>query len=99
MVYVSDEKRNYAKVLHTALSALGDFDECAYAKNDITQEEYLRISDMLGSCCFLDITGMTLAEVLKDVCKVVLCDQARLLPDSMITDNSKLRKVANMFRR
>jgi hypothetical protein len=42
---------------------------------------------------------MTCGEVLKDVCKVVLLDQARLAPDSLITDIKKKRKIADMFRR
>jgi hypothetical protein len=65
----------------------------------VTQEEYLRLADRIGSVCFFDITGMTCGEILKDICKVVLLDQARLAPDSLITDIRKKRKVADMFRR
>ena len=99
MVYVTNEKRDYIRVLNEALSPMLDFDRCDYACNGITQQEYMRIADKLGSVAYFDITGLTCGEILKDVCKVVLCDQARLVPGSIITDISKKRKAADQFRR
>ena len=97
MVFVNREKKDYAQVLDAALDPMLDFDSCEYAINEITQEEFLRISDKLGSCCYLDITGMSRAQILKDVCKIVLLDQARLAPNSIITDIDKKRRVAPLF--
>lgn len=99
MVYVTNEKRDYCRVLDAALAPMMDFDSLDYCINNVTQEEYMRIRDRIGSVAYFNITGMTCGEVLKDVCKVVLLDQARLTPDSLITDISKKRKVAEMFRR
>ena len=99
MLFVNDEKKDYCQVLDAALAPLLDFESCEYCRNDITQEEYMRISDRLGAVAYFDITGMTRAEILKDVCKVVLLDQARLAPDSVITDIHTKRKAADLFRR
>lgn len=99
MVYAGNEKRDYAQVLDAALAPMMDFDSLDYCINNVTQEEFLRLSDRIGSVCYFDVTGMTCGEILKDICKVVLLDQARLAPDSLITDIRKKRKVADMFRR
>jgi len=99
MVYAGNEKRDYAQVLDAALAPMMDFDSLDYCINNVTQEEFLRLSDRIGSVCYFDVTGMTCGEILKDICKVVLLDQARLAPGSVITDIRKKRKVADMFRR
>lgn len=99
MVFATNEKRDYCKVLDEALAPMLDFDSCDYALDNITQGEYMKISDRLGSTAYFDITGMTCTEILKDVCKTVLINEARLAPSSLIVDISKKRKVANLFRR
>lgn len=99
MIYATNEKRDYIDILDAALAPMLYFDRCDYCVNNITQEEYMRIADKLGSVAYFDITGMTCGEILKDVCKVVLIDQAKLAPESVITDIRKKRKVAEMFRR
>ena len=99
MIFAGNEKKNYAQVLDAALAPMMDFDSLDYCINGVTQEEFLKLSDRLGSVCYFDVTGMTCGEILKDICKVVLLDQARLAPDSLITDIRKKRKVADMFRR
>lgn len=105
MVFATNEKANYVEVLDSAMAALNSFDRCEYAINNITQQEYMRILDRFGAVAYFDITGMTRAEILKDVCKMLLMDQAKapdgrsLVPESMITDNRKLLKVSDLFRR
>jgi hypothetical protein len=105
MVYVTNDKREYVAALDTVLAALNSFDACEYAINDITQQEYMRVRDRFGAVAYFDITGMTHAEILKDVCKMLLMDQARtpdghsLVPESMVVDNRKLLKASDLFRR
>ena len=105
MVYVTNDKREYVTALNTVLAALDSFDACEYAINDITQQEYMRVRDRFGAVAYFDITGMTRAEILKDVCKMLLIDQAKapdgrsLVPESMIIDNRKLLKASDLFRR
>ena len=71
MVYATNEKRDYCQVLDAALAPMMDFDSLDYCINGVTQEEYLKLSDRLGSVCYFDVTGMTCGEILKDICKVV----------------------------
>ena len=99
MVYATNDKKDYVEALDSVLKALNSFDRCEYAINNITQQEFMRVLDRFGAVAYFDITGMTCSEILKDVCKVVLLDQARLAPDSLITDIRKKRKIADMFRR
>ena len=98
MEMVTNQNRNYTEVLNATLQPLLDFDCCEYAVNNVTQQEYIRIADTIGSVAYFDVTGMTRAEILKDVCKVVLLDQARLVPASLITDREKKRAAAKQFR-
>lgn len=98
MEMVTNQNRNYTEVLNATLQPLLDFDCCEYAVNSVTQQEYIRIADTIGSVAYFDVTGMTRAEILKDVCKVVLLDQARLVPASLITDKEKKRAAAKQFR-
>lgn len=105
MVYVTNEKREYIEALDNVLRALNSFDKAEYAINEITQQEYMRVMDRFGAVAYFDITGMTHAEILKDVCKMLLMDQAKspdgrsLVPESMVTDNRKLFKASDLFRR
>ena len=105
MVFVNNEKKDYVAALDTVLSALNSYDRCEYAINTITQQEYMRVLDRFGAVAYFDITGMTCAEVLKDVCKMLLMDQAKapdgrsLVPASMVTDNRALLKASDLFRR
>lgn len=105
MVFVNSGKKEYVELLDAVLSALNSFDRCEYAINNITQQEFMRVLDRFGAVAYFDITGMTKAEVLKDVCKMLLMDQAKapdgrsLVPESMVTDNRTLLKASDLFRR
>lgn len=105
MVLVTDEKREYISLLNDTMSVLNSFDKCEYAINKITQQEYMRVMDRFGSVAYFDITGMSCAEILKDMCKMLLMDQAKapdgrsLVPQSMIVDNRALLRASNLFRR
>lgn len=87
------EKRNYVMDLSKALGPLQDFEAIAYAQT-ATGAEYIRISDCLGGCAFLDVTGRSLEDILCDVAKIVL----RQVPASVIRDIEHKRKIAPLFR-
>ena len=105
MVYATNDKKDYVEALDSVLKALNSFDRCEYAINNITQQEFMRVLDRFGAVAYFDITGMTRAEILKDVCKMLLMDQAKapdgrsLVPESMVTDNRTLYKASDLFRR
>lgn len=97
---VFTDKRDYIDSLRSALEPMQDFDDIKYARSYVTEEEFVRISDQLGNAAFLNVTGMSKAELLKEVSRVVLLDelQGQFAPKSVITGIDAKRKVAPLFR-
>ena len=94
-------RRDYVEGLALALQPLQDFDQILYARTYATEEEFVRISDIIGNVCYLDVTALSLAQVLKDVVKCVLIadiNDRRIIPASLITDINKKREIAPLFR-
>lgn len=94
-------RRDYVEGLALALQPLQDFDQILYARTYATEEEFVRISDIIGNVCYLDVTALTLAQVLKDVVKCVLIadiNDRRIIPASLITDINKKREIAPLFK-
>lgn len=94
------EKKDYIGTLRTALKPFQDFEDIRYARSYVTEEEFVKISDQLGNAAFLDVTGMTKAELLKEVARVILLDeiQGQFAPKSVVTDIERKRKIAPLFR-
>lgn len=94
------DKRGYTDTLRAALEPMLDFDDIRYARSYVTAEEFVKISDQLGNAAFLDVTGMTKAELLKEVARVILLDeiQGEFAPRSVVTDIDTKRKIAPLFR-
>ena len=94
-------RRDYVEGLATALQSLQDFDQILYARTYTTEEEFVRISDIIGNACYLDVTALPLAQVFKDVVKCVLVGEIRdgnIVPASLITDINRKRKIAPLFK-
>ena len=94
-------RKDYVEQLALALQPLQDFDQILYARTYATEEEFVRISDILGNVCFLDVTALSLAQVLKDVAKCVLIadiNDRKIIPESLITDTNKKREIAPLFK-
>ena len=94
-------RRDYVEGLAVALQPLQDFDQIMYARTYVTEEEFVRISDIIGNVCYLDVTALTLAQVLKDVAKCVLIGEVNnreMIPESLITDINKKREIAPLFK-
>ena len=94
------DKRDYVSALKAILEPVQDFEDIKYARSYVTEEEYVKISDQLGNAAFLDVTGMTKAELLKEVARVILLDELRggCTPESVVTNIIEKRKVAPLFR-
>lgn len=94
------DKRDYVSALKAVLEPIQDFLDLMYARSYVTEEEYLKISDQLGNAAFLDVTGMTKAEMLKEVARVILLDeiQGQFAPKSVVADIETKRKIAPLFR-
>lgn len=94
------DKRDYVSALKAVLTPVQGFEDIKYARSYVTEEEYVKISDQFGNAAFLDVTGMTKAEMLKEVARVILLDELRggYAPESVITNVTEKRKVAPLFR-
>lgn len=88
------ERKEYINKLTDILSAFPNFGEIKYVRTSKTEGEYLRISDIFGRSCFLDITSMPLHEIYKDISKIVVFGKA---PGSMITNTNTLNTIARYF--
>ena len=89
------ERENYIKTLAQLLSAFPTFGDLKYARVSKTEGEYLRLTDIFGKSCFLNITSMPLKDVYKDVSYIVSFGR---VPQSIITDESILMTIAKYFR-
>ena len=97
---IIEEKKKYVESLHAMLAPLQDFDSIKYARNAITDEEYVKISDTLGGYAYLDVTAMDLESILKDVARVILNGEinGNQFPKSLIYDKEKLRAIVPLFK-
>ena len=87
------------KVIGQALKVKTDFAFIKYAHTAITDSEYVRVADTLGRAITLDITALTLEEVLDDSARLVLAGKENVpAPYSVITDTQKLREIAPLFK-
>ena len=91
-------RKEYIEGLSKALNPLQDFDQVKYARTYTTEEEFVRISDVLGKTCFLNVTALPLSEVFKDVVKCALIEELNCLPGSLIVEKAKMREIAPLFK-
>ena len=98
-----DVRQKYVEgILGQALKPKKGFGGIKYARNTMTDQAYIRISDLRGSAITLDITALTLEEVLTDVSKIVLVGvlgkhDKMTLPASIVTDGNDLLKLSPLF--
>lgn len=97
--YVQAQRDYIEGAISKAMQALDDFSSVRYAWS-ITGGEFVKISDTIGNVMFLDVTGMTRAEILKDVAKCILLDDMELgglVPESLVKDINLKREIARLF--
>lgn len=91
-------RRNFVEGLTVPMSALVDFDSIRYAWN-INGGEFVKIADTIGNVIYLDVTGLSRAEILKDVARCILLDDELpgISPASIVMDIDKKREIARLF--
>lgn len=89
------DKRAYVeKDLAAALRPLEDFDRIEYARDAITGEEFIKLTETIGSVWFINVTGSQKSEVLRDVCRMVLEDR----PAGLIRTRQRMRDANRLFK-
>lgn len=96
--YYTDRRKFIEGTCTMFMQPIRDFGAIKYGHFYSTDEEFVKISDTIGSACFLNITALTKAEIVKEICKVILVDQSKTMPGTLISDINKLRAIAPLFR-
>lgn len=86
------EKKNYVESLNEFLKPMQDFNDIKYAKS--ATGEYIRVTDIIGGCAFIDVTGEGCDGILDAVATLV----KHGVPKGVIHDTPKKRQIAPLFR-
>ena len=87
------EKKQYVDSLNDFLKPMQDFKDIKYARTH-TGAEYIRVTDTIGGCAFLDVTGEECGEILDNVAQIV----RHGVPSNVVHDINVKRKIAPLFR-
>lgn len=88
------EKREYVKRLNEIMVPIQDFGGIRYANEHHTGAEYLKVWDVVGGAQFLNITGYSLEDILRDAATLILGK----VPASVVTGIDEKRSAARLFR-
>lgn len=81
------------------MAAKRDFDSIKYARSAVTDQEYVRVSDIFGKAMTINITGEDLEKILSDISRIILMGEEKVsVPSGVITDQDTLRKISPLFR-
>ena len=100
-IELKNERRMYIEgYLFSCLKVFPQFDAIKYAKDIQTRNEYVRITDILGGKCFLNITGKNEGDVFIAVSTIVLMSTLGIKtpPKELIVDIEEKKKVAPLFK-
>lgn len=93
------DRAEYVHDLWKGLKGFEDFEAINYAYSFINESEYIRIEDSIDNDVYLNVEGLTKAEIFRQIAKVVLQgDSMECVPERMVTDLNEKRRVASMFR-
>lgn len=67
----ADKKTYVEKVLGAMLKPMGDFGSIKYARDAITNEEYIKVTEANGFPWFVCVTGNSLEAIGKEVARMV----------------------------
>lgn len=97
-----DLRKSYVEgALQMALTPIRSFDGIEYTRKALTGEEFVKISDLTGATMFLEVTGMTRAEILKDIARLVLMDDindSAVIPVGFVWGQEKKLEIAELFK-
>lgn len=85
------EKKNYVESLNTLLKPMQDFKDIKYARS--MTGEYIRVTDTIGGCAFIDVTGEGCDAILEAVATLV----KHGIPKGVIHDTPRKREIASLF--
>lgn len=97
-----NQRKDYIDGLNMMLAPLRGFDSIEYTRASyLNNKEYVRMADIVGNVMFFDISGLSLAQVLKDIAKSLLLadiEDPAIVPESLINDYEEKMEVAELFK-
>lgn len=76
-----------------------DFEYLKYARRDLTESEYIRIGDVQGRAITLDITAMSLEEIIENISRLILVNKEKVNPPAnIVSDPAILRAISKYFK-
>lgn len=91
----ADKKAYVERDLAATLKPLQDFGRIEYARDAITNEEFIKLTETIGSVWFINVTGYRQSEILKAVCYMVL----ETHPKGLIRTRKAMRDANALFMR
>ena len=79
--------------LAAMLRPLEDFGRIQYARDSITDEEFIKLTEKIGSVYFVNVTGNDESAILKEVCRMALEHN----PIGLVRTTEKKRAVNKLF--
>lgn len=89
----ADKKAYVERDLAATLKPLQDFGRIEYARDAITNEEYIKLTETIGSVYFVNVTGSSKSAILKEVCLMAL----ERNPIGLVRTTEKKREVNRLF--
>lgn len=88
------EKKAYVENdLARMLRPFEDFGSIQYARDAITNQEYVKLTETLGDVFFVDVTGSSQAAIGREVCRMAL----ERHPWGLIRTKEKKREANRLF--
>lgn len=94
-------RRKYIESVSAFMEPLTYFGKIQYGRRAMTGEEVLKISEVTGDSMFLDVTGMDLNEIARDIAKWVLMGEIEtgdMIPKSLIASREGRLRAAELFK-
>ena len=91
-----DSKRIYVEqILAAALKPMDRFGSIQYARDVVTGEEYIKITESDGWPWYINVTGNSLQAIGEEVCTMV----GHGTPNGLVKVRAKQREINRMFTR
>lgn len=88
------ERIEFIKKMAEVLSVTTDFGGVHYARENATNQEYIKVFNTLGNAYFINITSHDLEMILYETMSVLMGK----MPDSMVDRVEDKRRVARLFK-
>lgn len=89
----ADKKAYVEKILKAMLTPMYDFGDIQYARDTVTNEEYVKFVEADGYPRYINVTGNSKSAIGKEVCRMV-CNQT---PTGIIKVREKQIEINKLF--